>query len=69
MSAGRPILEPVIRSDGKFDWHLKVNGRVVATSGTQGYERKHRAMQMGRRVCSGSYEFDESAEPVFSDDD
>lgn len=43
------------RGDGKYDWHLKVNGDIVATSGNQGYELFDEALEMAQKVVEGSY--------------
>lgn len=44
------------RSDGKWAWHLKVNGKVVATDGSQGYENIGDARKMADRIISGEFE-------------
>lgn len=43
------------RADGKWAWNLKVNGRVVATDGSQGYENESDARDMAERVISGEF--------------
>lgn len=50
-----PRLEIYRRPDGRFGWRLWANGHVVATDHGQGYERRHRAREMGERVASGDY--------------
>jgi uncharacterized protein YegP (UPF0339 family) len=44
------------RPDDKWDWRAVVNGRIVATSGGQGYERSARAKQMAQKVLERGYE-------------
>lgn len=43
------------RSDGKWAWNLKVNGRIVATDGSQGYENEADARDMADRIVSGEF--------------
>lgn len=43
------------RPDGKFGWRLVANGHVVATDAGQGYNKRHRAREMGERVVNGDY--------------
>jgi uncharacterized protein YegP (UPF0339 family) len=43
------------RDDGKWAWHLEVNGRVVATDGGQGYENKEDARSMADRIIGGEF--------------
>lgn len=45
--------EPVVPH--RFRWVLIANGNVIATDGSQGYARRHRAREMGERVASGDY--------------
>lgn len=47
----------------RFRWSLVVNGNVVATDHGQGYNKRHRAREMGERVASGDY-----ADYVLEDD-
>jgi uncharacterized protein YegP (UPF0339 family) len=44
------------RKDGKWAWNLKVNGRIVATDGGQGYENQSDARSMADRVIGGDFE-------------
>lgn len=44
------------RKDGKWAWNLKVNGRIVATDGGQGYENKADARDMADRIIGGEFE-------------
>lgn len=43
------------RADGKWAWRLTVNGRVVATDGSQGYEDESRCRTMADRIIGGYY--------------
>jgi uncharacterized protein YegP (UPF0339 family) len=43
------------REDGKWAWHLTVNGRVVATDGSQGYENEGDARSMADRIIGGEF--------------
>ena len=43
------------RDDGKWAWHLKVNGRIVATDGSQGYENEDDARSMADRIVGGAF--------------
>lgn len=43
------------RKDGKWAWNLKVNGRVVATDGGQGYENQADARSMADRIIGGEF--------------
>ncbi|WP_193614311.1 DUF1508 domain-containing protein [Nocardioides lijunqiniae] len=43
------------RKDGKWAWNLKVNGRIVATDGGQGYENQSDARGMADRIISGEF--------------
>ena len=43
------------RPDGTWGWRLKVNGRIIATDGTQGYESESTCRQMRDRVVEGYY--------------
>jgi len=43
------------RGDGKWAWHLSVNGRIVATDGGQGYENEADARDMADRVIGGEF--------------
>ena len=43
------------RSDGKWAWRLVVNGNVVATDGSQGYEDESECRKMADRVIGGYY--------------
>lgn len=43
------------RRDGKWAWNLKVNGRIVATDGSQGYENQADARAMADRVVGGEF--------------
>ncbi|MCX6398302.1 MAG: DUF1508 domain-containing protein [Propionibacteriales bacterium] len=43
------------RKDGKWAWNLKVNGRIVATDGGQGYENQADAKGMADRIISGEF--------------
>ena len=43
------------RSDGKWAWHLSVNGRVVATDGSQGYENESDCRDMADKIIAGHY--------------
>ena len=48
------------RTDKKWAWRLVVNGNVVATDGSQGYENKADARNMADRIISGEFK---NAEP------
>lgn len=58
-----PLLQVVKVRDAKgrvkrpvrFRWRLVVNGQVVAGDQGQGYNKRHRAREMGERVLSGYY--------------
>lgn len=39
----------------RYRWQLSLNGRVVATDHGQGYNKRHRAREMGERVASGDF--------------
>ena len=43
------------RKDGKWAWNLKVNGRIVATDGSQGYENLADARNMADRIIGGEF--------------
>ncbi|WP_418058465.1 DUF1508 domain-containing protein [Pimelobacter simplex] len=43
------------RADGKWAWNLKVNGRIVATDGGQGYENEADCRRMADRVTGGEF--------------
>jgi len=43
------------RLDGKWAWRLKVNGRIVATDGSQGYENELDARSMADRIIGGEF--------------
>lgn len=43
------------REDGKWAWRLKVNGRIVATDGSQGYDNEADARDMADRVIGGEF--------------
>ena len=43
------------RTDGKWAWRLEVNGRIVATDGSQGYENESDARSMADRIISGEF--------------
>ncbi len=43
------------RTDGKWAWHLEVNGNIVATDGGQGYENEDDARDMADRVIAGEF--------------
>ncbi len=43
------------RADGKWAWNLKVNGRIVATDGSQGYENENDARSMAERIINGEF--------------
>jgi hypothetical protein len=47
------ILYP--RSDGKWAWRLEVNGRIIATDGSQGYEDVAKCRRMADRIIGGYY--------------
>lgn len=49
------MIEVFKREDGRWAWHLKVKGRVVATDGGQGYERRGMCVKMAEKVCNGDY--------------
>lgn len=64
MSAARPPRLAVVpfRPKGgaakgklRYRWLLVVNGQAVAGDQGQGYDRRHRAREMGEAVCSGRY--------------
>lgn len=52
-----PSIERTVyeRPDGKWGWRLKVNGKIVATDGTQGYEKEETCRTMANRVITGYY--------------
>lgn len=43
------------REDGTWGWRLKVNGRIVATDGSQGYSNESDARSMADRIISGEF--------------
>ncbi len=43
------------RADGKWAWHLTVNGNVVATDGGQCNENESDARDMADRIISGEF--------------
>lgn len=43
------------RTDGKWAWRLEVNGRIVATDGSQGYENEDDARNMADRIITGAF--------------
>lgn len=43
------------RSDKKWAWRLVVNGKIVATDGSQGYENESDARTIADRVIGGYY--------------
>ena len=43
------------RSDNKWAWRLVVNGSIVATDGSQGYENKGDARDMADRIITGEF--------------
>lgn len=43
------------RADGKWAWNLKVNGRIVATDGSQGYENESDARDIADRIINGDF--------------
>lgn len=46
------------RKDGKWAWRVRAaNGKIVATDGAQGYERKIDAEDMADRVTGGLIEW------------
>lgn len=52
MTAVRNLYE---RPDGKWGWRLKVNGRIVATDGNQGYENESDCRKMADRIIGGEF--------------
>lgn len=44
------------RADGTWGWRLKVNGKIVATDGNQGYESENFCRTMADRVANGYYQ-------------
>ncbi len=50
--AERVLIE---RADGKWGWHLIVNGNIVATDGNQGYENEDFCRKMADRIISGEF--------------
>ncbi|NIL86530.1 hypothetical protein RhoFasGS6_03934 [Rhodococcus fascians] len=63
MSAQRILFK---RSDGKWAWRLVVNGNIVATDGSQGYENKADCRTMADRIIGGEFK---DAEKQFIDPD
>lgn len=55
--SGAKSIERVLytRSDGKWAWRLVVNGNIVATDGSQGYDNESDCRQMADRVIGGYY--------------
>lgn len=43
------------RRDGKWAWNLTVNGQIVATDGSQGYENEADARNMSNRIIDGEF--------------
>ena len=43
------------RADGKWAWHLEVNGRIVATDGSQGYDNQGECRAMADRIIGGTF--------------
>lgn len=56
MARPRLVIDKVMQ-DGevRFKWRLIANGNVIAGDEGQGYNRRHRAREMGERVASGDY--------------
>lgn len=49
-------LEIFQRSDRRWGWRIRAeNGAIVATDGSQGYERRGDCARTGRAVLSGAY--------------
>lgn len=63
----KAVLQPVLRDDGRWGWHLLSRGAVVATDGAQGYERPSTALRMARQIVGGAYDVTErGADPLRS---
>ncbi len=46
----------VQRKDKKWGWELKSdNGNIIATDGSQGYEREAEAKEMADRIIGGEF--------------
>ncbi len=43
------------RRDRKWAWNLTVNGNIVATDGSQGYENESDARDMADRIIAGDF--------------
>lgn len=43
------------RKDGTWAWQLRVNGRIVAEDGGQGYANQSDARTMADRILSGEF--------------
>lgn len=54
------------RADGSWAWRLVVDGNVVATSGSKGFESKDEAGTMADRVIGGEFT---AADKVLADKD
>lgn len=55
----------------RYRWLLVVNGQPIAGDQSQGYDRRHRAREMGEAVVSGAYadyELDDPGAGVLEDD-
>lgn len=51
--ATRVVVE---RKDGKWGWELKAdNGKIIATDGSQGYEKESAAREMADRIIGGEF--------------
>lgn len=55
---GRAFLEPVDRTDGRFDWRLRHENGEILCGSDQGYETRSMAFTMGRRCVAGGYDLD-----------
>lgn len=52
---GRAFLEPVERSDGRWDWRLVHENTETLCGSDQGYETRSMAFQMGSRCVGRGY--------------
>ncbi len=56
MARPRLVVDEVVQDgERRFKWRLIANGHVIAGDQGQGYNKRHRAREMGERVASGDY--------------
>lgn len=55
MAANKIVRLLYKRRDGKWAWHLRVGGNIIATDGGQGYENEADCRQMSDDIIDGLY--------------